>query len=78
MHTLTPAKLDLPIQTTIKQEESIPDEANIKETVGMYKGLMWPRTFATDQPAAPLLQNYAKQGCPMDCGPNLSHNQIIT
>eukprot|EP00957_Ditylum_brightwellii_P155966 11871662-Ditylum_brightwellii.AAC.1 len=70
--------MDLLIQTTIHQEETIPEEADIKETVGKYNGLMWPRTYAMDHLAAPLLHNYAEKGCPVDCGPDWSHHQMLT
>eukprot|EP00957_Ditylum_brightwellii_P174925 13319755-Ditylum_brightwellii.AAC.1 len=52
---LTPAELDRLITQTIQQEDTIPEEAGIKEAVGKYKGLMWPHMYATNHPAAPLL-----------------------
>eukprot|EP00957_Ditylum_brightwellii_P073364 5575778-Ditylum_brightwellii.AAC.1 len=52
---LTPAELEWLIKQTIQQEETIPEEAGIKDVVGKYKGLMWPRMYATNHPAAPLL-----------------------
>jgi hypothetical protein len=74
---LTPAELDRLVKQTIQQEETIPEEAGIKETVGKYNGLMWPRLYATDHPAAPLLTEYARKGCPVDCGPSWSKERII-
>ena len=59
----------------IKKEVTIPDDLPIKERIGK-KGLMWPRTFALKHPAAPLLERYAQQGCPVDCGKNWSQDRI--
>eukprot|EP00957_Ditylum_brightwellii_P164599 12532417-Ditylum_brightwellii.AAC.1 len=76
--TLTPVKVELLVHTTIWQEETIQEESDIKETIGKYNGLMWSRTYATQHPAASLLQNYAAQGCPVDYRPDWSHHQIPT
>eukprot|EP00957_Ditylum_brightwellii_P019461 1468421-Ditylum_brightwellii.AAC.1 len=70
--------MDLLIQATICQEEIIPEEADIKETVGKYNVIMWPRTYAMNHLAAPLLYNYAEKGCSVDCGPDWSHHHILT
>ena len=37
---------------------------------------MHPSAQALDHPAAPILQDYAAAGCPVDCGPNWSRQQI--
>ena len=39
-------------------------------------GLMWPSGPALAHPAAPLLHEYATGGCPVDCGPDWSRDQI--
>jgi hypothetical protein len=52
----------------IEKEECIPNDLPIKDSIGKYKGLMWPRTYATSHPAKTLLDEYAKIGCPVDCG----------
>eukprot|EP00957_Ditylum_brightwellii_P113265 8636669-Ditylum_brightwellii.AAC.1 len=59
VHAATPAEMELLIQTTIQEEEAIPVEAGVKNAAGKYKGLMWPRTYAVEYPAAPLLAKYA-------------------
>lgn len=43
---------------------------------GKWIGLMRPRGRALEHPAAPLLLQYAQQGCPVDCGPNWTPEQI--
>ena len=37
---------------------------------------MWPTGPARDHPAAKLLDSYATNGCPVDCGPDWSRIQI--
>ena len=32
--------------------------------------------YAQDHPAIPLLQAYADEGCPVDCGPDWSVEQV--
>ena len=39
-------------------------------------GLMWPTGPARNHPAAELLDSYATNGCPVDCGPDWSREQI--
>eukprot|EP00957_Ditylum_brightwellii_P129783 9899939-Ditylum_brightwellii.AAC.1 len=74
---LTPAELELLIEKTIQNKETIPEEAGIKDTAGKCNGLMWPCTYATNHWTAPLLTEYAKEGCPADCVPSWSREHII-
>ena len=37
---------------------------------------MWTSGPALKHPAAPLLHEYATRGCPVDCGPDWSRDQI--
>eukprot|EP00957_Ditylum_brightwellii_P152173 11585689-Ditylum_brightwellii.AAC.1 len=67
-HTATLVEMELLIKTTLQEEQTIPEEAGIKAATGEYNGLMWPWTYTTDHPAAPLLAQYALEGCPVDCG----------
>ena len=62
-------------KTAIKNTVTIPDDLPIKERIGK-KGLMWPRTFALNHPAAPLLESYARHGCPVDCGEHWTQDRI--
>ena len=41
------------------------------------QGLMRPTGPALNHPAAPLLENYSKNGCPVDCSPDLKVDQIL-
>ena len=37
---------------------------------------MWPTGPALSHPATPLLKEYAQHGCPVDCGPDWTREQI--
>jgi hypothetical protein len=39
--------------------------------------LMQPSAFALQHAAAPLLHEYATKGCPVNCGPDWSHERIL-
>ena len=41
-----------------------------------FVGLMRPRDAALDHPAGPKLLEYATKGCPVDCGPDWTREQI--
>jgi hypothetical protein len=38
---------------------------------------MWPTSHALHHPAAPLLHEYAEKGCPVDCGPDWTRDQLL-
>ena len=59
----------------IEKEVTIPSDLPIKERIGK-KGLMWPCTYAINHPAAPLLQTYALNGSPVDCGDPWTRDRI--
>ena len=65
------------LQDKLDKETSFPADIPVKQTIGKL-GLMWPQPpFATDHDAIPLLNTYAKTGCPTDCGEDWSHDKII-
>ena len=72
----TPDELDLELKHAIRREETMTDKLTIKEPKGK-QGLMWPRPYATDDAAVPLLNGYAKHGCPVDCGDDWTRKHII-
>jgi len=77
LYARSPEEQDVAIAEALAKEESFPAETPIRETAGKKIGLMWPRTFSTTtHPAAPLLNKYANKGCPVDCGPDWSHEHI--
>ena len=65
----------MPVNTLTDGEEVTKRKALAKELMGdeankpvKIRGLMVPRMRALDHPAAPLLKEYASQGCPVDVG----------
>jgi hypothetical protein len=60
------------------QIHSLPNLAEKQEKIGKTKtGLMWPSSYAKSHPSAPLLDSFASQGCPVDCGPDWTEEQLI-
>lgn len=59
----TPEEQDLEIKEEFGKMDTIPEIA--KERLGK---TMWPSEEALEHPAAPLLEYWAKNGCPVDCG----------
>ena len=72
----TPTEINKLIKTTIENEESIPPDIPVKNTIGKF-GLMFPTGYALNHNAAPLLLGYAEHRCPVDCGTDWSHNCIV-
>ena len=48
----------------------------VKSATNVKQGLMCPTSQALYHEAAPMLDTYATTGCPIDCGPNWSHDKI--
>ena len=60
----------------MKDTSIFPDEIPIKKAIGEFK-LMQPQDpYAKEHPATPLLNSYAEDGCPVDCGPDWSRQTI--
>ena len=72
-----PDQLEQLVKEAIAKEDSIPDKLQVKETIGKYFGLMRPRGVALTHEAGTLLNGYAKNGCPVDCGDDWSEERII-
>jgi hypothetical protein len=64
------------IEQELKSNANFPPELPVKEEIGKL-GLMWPRTYAEFHRATPLLNSYAKNGCPANCGPDWSLKKIL-
>ena len=58
--------------------ESLPSAKSIHSEIGKSSqiGLMHPTSHALNHPATPILQDYAAAGCPVDCGPHWTKQQI--
>ena len=65
------------ISDEIDNQGALPAEhQGVKEAIGK-RQLMHPRTHAKEHPAAPMLKDYALQGCPVDCGPDWTEDHIV-
>ena len=60
------------------ENDNIPTEIPVKTTIGKtLLGLLCPQlTYAVDHDAIPLLQGYAQDVCPVDCGKYWSREHI--
>lgn len=61
--------------TAIEHEHTIPSKIPVKDTVGKF-GLMHPTAYTLDHEASDMLLDWAKNGCPVDTGPNWTKEQI--
>ena len=76
-NAMTTNELRSAIAHEFNDNDGLPPEIPLKETIGKL-GLMVPQApHATAHPAYPLLQSYADNGCPVDCGPPWSHEHIL-
>ena len=62
------------IQSQLENSQVFPPEIPVKQEVGK---LMQPQFHACNHPATPLLEQYARDGCPVDCGEQWSKEDII-
>jgi len=63
------------MRSHLNESNNFPTELPVKDTIGK-SSLMYPRTYALEHAAIPLLMDYATNGCPVDCGENWKRNQI--
>ena len=63
----------------LKNEKILASDIPVKKTVGTSQlGLMCPqRPYAIGHDAIPLLQGYAKNGCPVDCGKDWTPEHVV-
>ena len=78
-YDLTREEEERATKSALLNNTTIPGEIPIKPEIGKFKPLMEPQyPYGTNHAAVLLLQSYAEHGCPVDCGPDWSRNQIIT
>ena len=64
------------ITDELNRQGALPAEhEGLRQEIGK-RSLMQPRTYALNHDATPMLQTYAREGCPVDCGPDWSSDQI--
>ena len=73
-----PEQMERMVHEAVEKEESIPANLQVKETIGKYFGLMYPRGLALEHEAAPLLKGFADNGCPVDCGENWTDERVVS
>ena len=75
---MTPEEYNKYLSNRTLQIICIPMEIPVKETIGKsVLGLMCPQIpYVTDHGAIPLLQGYAQDGCPVDCGKNWTREHM--
>jgi len=73
---LTPVEEHTKIMAQIQALDSIPDEIPVKQTIGK-SDLMRPNPpYGVSHNAIPLLEGYANDGCPVQCGPPWSRDTV--
>lgn len=60
-----------------KSTQPAPSPANTSPPAAQRIGLMWPRGNALKHEAAPLLERYSLEGCPVDCGRPWTTEEIL-
>jgi hypothetical protein len=73
---MTPAEKSTNMTDELGNTDTFPVEIPVKEEIGKL-GLMWPRSYAEFHRATPLLNSYAIDGCPVQCGPDWSEEKIL-
>ena len=73
---MTPEEQEAAIRTAFYNEDTMPREKELKTAIGKIRSLVLPRMEALEHAAAALIQAYAKDGCPTDCGPNWTREHI--
>lgn len=73
---MTSEEQDAAIRTAFYNEDTMPREKELKTAIGKIRSLVLPRMEALEHAAAALIQAYAKDGCPTDCGPNWTREHI--
>jgi hypothetical protein len=64
------------INKQLMDNTHLPSELPVKENIGK-SDLMFPRTYSKFHEATPLLFDYAKNGCPVECGEEWSDTKIL-
>ena len=67
-----PAECKKHMEEQMRLAPDVPSEVPVKASTGEL-GLMWPQPpYGVGHDAIPLLNLHAKNGCPVDCGPDWS------
>ena len=64
------------INKELQNNDNFPKELDVQEKIGK-SDLMFPRTYSNCHEATPLLYDYAKNGCPVNCGKDWDKDKIL-
>jgi hypothetical protein len=73
---MTPAEKTENMSAELGNTDTFPVEIPVKEEISKL-GLMWPRSYAEFHRVTPLLNSYAIDRCPVQCGPDWSEEKIL-
>ena len=64
------------IRQAFVNNDTIPQEKELKDAIGKIPSLVSPRNEALLHAAAELIDAYSKNGCPADCGPDWTQEHV--
>ena len=73
---MTKEQQDAAIREALHNDDTMPREQELKDAIGKLIGLVLPRDEARQHAAQRLLDFYATDGCPTDCGPDWTKSHI--
>ena len=73
---MTSEEQNAAIRAAFTNDDTMPKEKELKEAIGKMPSLVEPRNEALLHAAASLIDAYAQEGCPADCGPDWTQDHI--
>jgi len=73
---MTTEEQDAKIRQAFYNDDTMPKETDLNDAIGKIAKLVVQRKEALQHKAAPLIQSYATEGCPANCGPNWKREHI--
>ena len=76
---MSQSEYDSHLASRLQKDNILVSDVPVKQTIGKSQmGLMCPRPpYATGHDAIPLLQGYAGNGCPVDCGQDWTQEHVV-
>ena len=75
-YAMTTEEQNAAIRVAFYNDETMPQEKELETAIGKIKKLVQPRKEALKHEAASLIDSYATEGCPADCGPDWTRDHI--
>ena len=73
---MTAEEQNAAIRQAFVNDDTIPQETELKNAIGKSPSLVTPRNEALLHAAAKLIDAYSKNGCPADCGPDWTQEHV--